>query len=297
MRTVLQTLMTKSASRPTDRLSQTVAALARLLDQVMNDIQALDSEVQEEVLTAVQQSGAALERQAAERLKVAVEEAQEKTRALVTDEVEARVKKLTQELEQLKSAPADWETERARLVADCESANQLLERARKEHDRALAETDEAAALALELQVANGVNRVRAELTARMDAERAALLAERNRAQQRLADLTSDHERELAEAVNKIRSELTEEIDGLRRELEEARHATVQAPIPASTQMSSVETQVLQEEIARVEDLIRSLSQIVENPATELSLIIRKSAERAELHSYLRGLRFIGQASE
>ena len=258
MRTILQTLMTKSLLRPTDRLSQTAATLARLLDQLMNDIQALDSEVREEILTAVQQSEAALAQQAAERLKVAVEQAKEK------------------------SAPADWESERARLVADCESANQLLEQARKEHDRALAETDEAAAIALELQVTNGVNRVRAELMARMDAERAALLAERNRAQQRLADLTSDHERE---------------IEGLRRELEEARHAAVQAPVPPSTQMSSVETQVLRQEIARVEDLIRSLSQIVENPATELSVIIRKSAERAELQSYLRGLRFIGQASE
>jgi len=173
----------------------------------------------------------------------------------------------------------------------------LLEQARKEHDRALAETDEAAAVALELQVTNGVNRVRAELMARMDSERAALLAERNRAQQRLADLTSDNERELAEAVNKVRSELTEEIEGLRRELEEASHAAVQAPIPASTQIPSVETHVLRQEIARVEDLIRSLSQMVENPATELSVIIRKSAERAELQSYLRGLRFIGQASE
>ena len=296
MRTVFQTLMTKSLLRPTDRLSQTVAALARLLDQVMNDIQTLDSEVQEEVLTAVQQSEAALERQAAERLKVAVEEAQQNTRTLVTDELEARFKKLTRELEQLKSAPTDWETERAGLLADRESANQLLEQATKEHNRALAETDEAAALALELQVANGINRVRAELTARMDAERAALLAERNRAQQRLADLTSDHEGELTGAVNKVRSELIGEIEGLRRELKEARDAAAQAPIPASTPISSAETHVLQKEIARVEDLIRSLSQIVENPATELSVIIRKSAERAELHSYLRGLRFIGQAS-
>ena len=79
MRTILQTLMTKSLLRPTDRLSQTAATLARLLDQLMNDIQALDSEVQEEILTAVQQSEAALAQQAAERLKVPVEQAKEKS--------------------------------------------------------------------------------------------------------------------------------------------------------------------------------------------------------------------------
>src|SRR5262249_10204997 len=49
MRPAMETVMTKATLRGTDRLVQTVAALARLLDQTMNDIQALDSEVQEEL--------------------------------------------------------------------------------------------------------------------------------------------------------------------------------------------------------------------------------------------------------
>ena len=43
----METVGTKPALRATDRLRQTVAALAKLLDQTMSDIQALDSELQE----------------------------------------------------------------------------------------------------------------------------------------------------------------------------------------------------------------------------------------------------------
>jgi hypothetical protein len=227
--------MSKTAVRATDRVSQTVAALARLLDQMMNDIHALDSEVQEQVL----------------------------------------------------AASADWEAERARLIADCDSANNLLQEARKEQDRAQAETDEAAAIALELQVSTAVNRMRADLTAQMDADRATLVAERNRAQQRLADEASDYERQVAEAVNKVRAELTEEIESLRRQVEEAK----QAAATAQAEVSSGASQAIQTEIAHVEAMIHEISQLVESPHAELSVVIRKNVERAELQSYLRGLRF------
>jgi hypothetical protein len=38
-------------------------------------------------------------------------------------------------------------------------------------------------------------------------------------------------------------------------------------------------------------LIQEISKVVEDPETELSVVIRKNVERAELESYLRGLRF------
>jgi hypothetical protein len=235
--------MSKTAVRATDRVGQTVAALARLLDQVMNDIQVLDSEVQEQVL----------------------------------------------------AASTEWEAERARLVADCEHANDLLEEARKQQDRAVLETDEAAAIALELQVARAVNQMRAELTAQMDADRATLIAERNRAQQRLADAASDCEHQVIGAVNKVRAELTQEIESLRQQVEDAKQAAAMAQAAASAQASSDRSQAVQAEIALVEALMHEISQLVESPRTELSVVIRKNVERAELQSYLRGLRF--QASK
>jgi len=125
----------------------------------------------------------------------------------------------------------------------------------------------------------------------MDADRETLIAERNRAQQRLADAASDYERQLTETVSKVRSELTQEIEKLQRELEEARRTATLAQVPASTEVSPDGNQVIQAEVARVETSIQEISKIVEDSQTELSIVIRKNVERAELQSYLRGLRF------
>ncbi|HLH31909.1 MAG TPA: hypothetical protein VKY31_11960 [Terriglobia bacterium] len=206
--------MTKATLQGTDKLAQTVAALARLLDQTMNDIQALDSEVQEQVA------------------------------------------------ERLHEAAGEWEHERAALIAECERARDLVEQARQEHRQALLDTDEAAAIALERQIAGAVERVRTELTAQWEADRATLVADRNRAQQRLADVAAEYEKRLAEAGSN----------------------------EPATENGGIKT-----EIARVEEAIHAISQIVENPETELSVVIRKNVERAELESYLRGLRFKGAA--
>jgi len=280
MRPLMERLITKQALRATERLTQTMAALARLLDQTTNDIQAVDSEFQEQVLKAVQQTEAYLEQQGAERLKLGVKEAEQNTRALVAGELEARFNgqmaaaveavrnelkaerdQFRQELERLRQTASEWESERARLAADCEQANCLLVQSQNDHERALAETDEAAAIALERQVATAVDRGRADLKARWDADRASLVAERNRAQQRLADAASDYETRQAAAANG----------------------------PAAP--ASFALEAFAGEVARVERLIQAISQIVEDPDTELSVVIRKNAERAELESYVKGLRF------
>jgi hypothetical protein len=215
----------------------------------MNDIQALDAE-----LEAAQAGQAAVEQQGAERLKSVVEEAQLNAR----------------ELERMREAAGAWETEREVLYAECERAKQMVEQLKREHDLALAETEEAAAIALERQIAGAVERVRAELTAQFEADRATLVADRNRAQQRLADVAGEYETKLAEVLLK-------------------QLASPAAPEPPRPQ--SVEMETIQAEITRVESAILSIAQIVENPETELSVIIHKNVERAELESYLRGLRF------
>ena len=237
----METVMTKPTLKGTDRLAQTMAALARLLDQTMNDIQALDSEFQEEL------------GHSAESLKIAM----------------AETERNLHEIKQLREAAAGWEAERARLQAECERAKGQAEQAQQDHTKALAETDEAAAIALERQIATAVERVRAELTSRFEADRATLVSDRNRAQQRLADLAT-------------------EFEGLKAELEKVQQAP--APTEASKQ-SGADVEALKAEVARVEAHIQDISRIVEDHETELSVVIRKNVERAELESYLRGLRF------
>jgi hypothetical protein len=286
MRERMETV-TKPGLRATDRLGQTVTALARLLDQTMNEIQVLDSDFQE-LLEATDQNA---------RLEVNTEWEERFNKELAKfettrNELNTEHNELIQLLEkEHKDAVAEWEEERTRLVAECERTNQLLDQGKKEHDLALAATDEAAALALERQVANAVERVRGDLTAKWDAERAKLIAERNRAQQRLADAVADYESQVEEAASEVRTQLTNEMDALRRELEEAkRSAAAAASKSASVSGASVDENIVAE-ISRVEGLIQSISQIVEDPDTELSIVIRKNVERAELESYLRGLRF------
>ena len=214
----------------------------------MNDIQAVDAE-----LEATQAGHAAMEQQSAERLKSALEEAQLKAR----------------ELERMREFAGVWEVEKEVLIAECERARQMVEQVKREHDLALAETEEAAAIALERQIAGSVERVRAELTAQFEADRATLVADRNRAQQRLADVAAEYETKLAEVLKQQA-----------------------APPPAESRApQSVEMETIQAEITRVENAILSIAEIVENPETELSVIIHKNVERAELESYLRGLRF------
>ncbi len=302
----METTITKPAPRAADRLSQSVAALTSLLEQVTNDVQALDSEYQLQLIEAVQQTEASLERRGAERVKHAVEEAQENTRALVTGELQtqfSREKKaaldasqaaldaaqrewsaerdrLNQELARLKQAIGEHEAERGRLVADCERLGQLLEQSKHENERTAVDTDEAAAIALERQVATATSRLRAELTGKFEKEKARLVAERNRAQQRLAEAAAEYEQQLAA-----------ELDGLRTQLAQTAQEAAAAQVPATPPATSADSDYIHAEAARIEGLIQEISKIVEDPETELSVVIRKNVERAELESYLRGLRF------
>jgi hypothetical protein len=54
---------------------------------------------------------------------------------------------------------------------------------------------------------------------------------------------------------------------------------------------SVLSEKLDQEIARVQGLLGEALKLIDDPATTLSTVMRKNAEKAELESYLRGIRF------
>ena len=93
-----------------------------------------------------------------------------------------------------------------------------------------------------------------------------------------------------------RARLNAEIERLTRvqeatQLEAEQAVTALKLASASKQNSSADSQVVLEEVARVEQMIKEVSALIEDPSTELSTIIRKNVERAELQSYLRGIQF------
>jgi len=48
---------------------------------------------------------------------------------------------------------------------------------------------------------------------------------------------------------------------------------------------------VQAEVERVQNLISEIGRKIDDPATDLSTVIRKNVERAELNAYLRGIEF------
>src|SRR5262245_30414710 len=80
---------TKPLPRSTARLIEALSTLAALLDRTINEVKTLDSEFQARLLQAVHDTETSLQQQAAEHLKRAVEETDQKTRSQVTEQMTA----------------------------------------------------------------------------------------------------------------------------------------------------------------------------------------------------------------
>lgn len=134
-------------------------------------------------------------------------------------------------------------------------------------------------------------------------------AEFNRLQAEFEEIQEENrrlERQLADAGDSAGSEdiddlrrryddhidqLTAELERARQEVEAGRHAS--APVPSSNGNSGagLDLASIDAEVARVEDMISVIARLIDNPETELSTVIRKNVERAELDAYLKGILF------
>ena len=151
-------------------------------------------------------------------------------------------------------------------------------RSQAEEDLAelLTELDESKALLTEAQSAYV-----AAVSGLRDAERKSgeLLEEQNRLREQLEQIT-----DVVAQKELDRLHLQEEYDRTTQILDEATSTNGSADRGVTTEL------VVAEEV-RVEELIRELSLLIDDPATELSAVIRKTVERAQLDFYLKGLRF------
>jgi len=345
----METITKPTYQKTTDTLRQALATLAALMDRTINEVNVLDAEIQDGIRHAVQETEESLQKQSYERQQLAIEEAVQKTRALVSEEFFEEMQKITDE---------------------CARATALVEKSKEEHLQEMSDTEEAAAVALERQVARAVERVKTEMTSEIESLKAELeranqllteskaefrraatekesalkdaadklrgelelsitsgektkrlLAEAELtnsrllldAQQAAESVAAAHKNELADAVDRVHTELTDERDRLNRQLDELLHSAAQwdserdrlkeearAAVAAKEKAmadakvsgnSAVANESLQTEVHRVEDSIRSISAIIDAPETELSLVIRKNVERAELEAYLKGIKF------
>src|SRR5688572_24807398 len=225
--------------------------------------------------------------------------------------------RLRQELDAAMHLCARRGSESTELAAERDRLRQALE----ESAVALAEGENAAAEKLQTEVASAVERVRGDL----EAERELL---RSHAQEDLAELLTelDDSKALlgeaqsayASAVSDLKqaerksAELLEERDRLREKLEQLTDIAAQkelerlhlkeeydrtqqildeATAPRLSGGAGVTTDLVIAEEFRVEEQIRELSHLIDDPCSELSAVIRKTVERAQLDFYLKGLRF------
>jgi chromosome segregation ATPase len=119
---------------------------------------------------------------------------------------------------------------------------------------------------------------------------------------KLSDTPSAHselETHLQKAVQE-RTELEAEVKKLQADLQAARAQVASstantseeaAGMQSHTVVSSVFSEKLDGEVARVQNLLVEAIKLIDDPATALSTVMRKNAEKAELESYLRGIRF------
>ena len=128
----------------------------------------------------------------------------------------------------------------------------------------------------------------AELTTQWESERERMNKELNGITKTKAQWESERSRLIGELER-----LAQVQAATQAQAEKAIAAMKAASAAAATAKPgpSLNTEALSKEVERIEGLVKQISALIEDPASELSTVIRKNVERAELESYLKGIRY------
>ena len=94
-----------------------------------------------------------------------------------------------------------------------------------------------------------------------------------------------------ERASKAATQREEQLHQLQQDLDNARRALAETQTNGSSGTGDVDVDVIREEVVRVEASLHAIIKAIEDPSAELSFVVRKNVERAQLDSYLQGLRF------
>jgi chromosome segregation ATPase len=100
-------------------------------------------------------------------------------------------------------------------------------------------------------------------------------------------LRQQYEQRIHEAMLQ-RAKLAEELQSASALLEAERSRSGESHKDGAT---NFDTKAVEQEIERVQGSLNEIVSIIENPNSELTLVIRKNVEKAELDSYLKGILF------
>jgi len=139
-----------------------------------------------------------------------------------------------------------------------------------------------------------------------DAERRRFQSEIERVGQQLQRMSQKSEGVSTEVVDQLRKqydqklqEAIEQKTQLAQELQsassllEAERARLSQQIKGqkAEDEGGVDKAAIDAEVARIEDMIRQIVALIDDSATDLSTVIRKNVEKAELDAYLKGILF------
>lgn len=160
-------------------------------------------------------------------------------------------------------------------------ATQLVEQARNEVRDELTQKFEAELKSAMESLRAEFQKERERLGFETEAEREKFNKEIHQATGAMSELQAEKSK-LSSELQSVKESSEAEIKRVKAEAEAAVASAVSSAIPQ---------QSAGDEIARVEAKLAAVIQLVEDPSTELSVVIRKNVEKLELEAYLKGLRF------
>ncbi len=223
----------------------------------------------------------------------------------------AERERLTAEIQRLEAATRQWDAERRQLNDHAGQLQQAFVQA-----QARIQAYEAAARpgvqqdkhVEELQrQKTTIERDFQEARNNWDAERRRLASQAERLEQQLQRVSDTRDRVSNEVVDQLRKQYEQKLQEaiqqktqLAQQLQsastllESERTRLSAEIThskADERAGGLDTEAIEAEVRRVQGLIGEIVSVIDKPETELSTVIRKNVEKAELDAYLKGILF------
>ena len=215
---------------------------------------------------------------------------------------------LKTEIERLQAASRRWETERRQLNDHAAQLQQAFVQAQekiKTYESAGRTGTDADAKVEELKKQKeAIEQVSRDARDNWDTERRRFISQVERLEQQLQriskgegissevvdQLRKQYEQKMQEAVEQ-KTQLAQQLQTASSQLESERARLTAEIATAKESSGGTSSDSISQELTRVESIIRDIVGLIDDPATELSTVIRKNVEKAELDAYLKGILF------
>ncbi|PYS42307.1 MAG: hypothetical protein DMG14_04375 [Acidobacteria bacterium] len=218
----------------------------------------------------------------------------------------AERERLIAHIQKLEETSRHWDTERRQLHDHAGQLQQAYIQAQAKtqaYESAARETNPSEAQLGQLnKERQAVQRQFQEARIVWDAERNELNSQIERLRQQLQRMSETRERVSKEVVDQLRQQYEQRLQEaiqqktqLAQELQsasqllEAERARLSAAHTSSG--AGLDPDAIAAEVSRVEGMLSEIIGVIDNPDTDLSTVIRKNVEKAELDAYLRGILF------